>query len=140
MARVDPYRGFRFLVEFDHAERGGFAKVKGIASESKFESYHEGGQNEFEHKLFSMATWGGLTLERGLADQSLWDWRADVIEGRIQRKMISIILKDEAGAEVKRWHAEHAGPTKWSLSDLDAASGQVAVESVEFAHHGLRAG
>jgi|SRR5580704_5300089 phage tail-like protein len=140
MARVDPYRGFRFVVEFDHAERGGFAKVKGVASDSRFESYHEGGQNEFEHKLFTMATWSALTLERGLADQSLWDWRAAVIEGRVQRKTISVILKDEAGAEVKRWHAENAFPTKWSVTDFDAMNGQVTVEAVEFAHHGLRAG
>lgn len=140
MARADPYRGFRFLVEFDHAERGGFSRVRGVASESKFESYHEGGQNEFEHKLVTMATWGALTLERGLADQSLWDWREAVIDGQVQRKTVSIILKDETGAEVKRWHAQSAFPVKWSVSDLDAASGQVAVETIEFAHHGLRAG
>lgn len=140
MARQDPYRGYRFLIEFDRIQWGGFSRAKGVSAETKVESYHEGGVNEHEHKLATMTTYTNLVLERGLVDTKLWDWHRDVIEGRIKRRTVSIILKDEAGTEVKRWHADGAYPVKWSIADLDAMSTQVLIESVEFAHHGVRAG
>ena len=52
MARPgDPYRGFRFRVEFDQVQHGGFTRVKGLSRETKYESYREGGVNDHEHKL-----------------------------------------------------------------------------------------
>lgn len=140
MARQDPFRSFRFMIEFEGVQWGGFSRVKGITGETKIESYHEGGLNEYEHKLATMTTYGNLVLEHGLVDTKLWDWHRDVVEGRIARRKVSIILKDEADTEVRRWHVDAAYPVKWSASDLDAMSTQVLVESVEFAHHGLRAG
>jgi phage tail-like protein len=138
--RQDPYRAYRFLIEFDRVQWGGFSRAKGVSAETKVESYHEGGVNEYEHKLATMTTYTNLVLERGVADARLWEWHRDVIEGRIKRRTVSIILKDEAGAEVKRWHADGAYPVKWSIADLDALSTQVLIESVEFAHHGVREG
>lgn len=140
MARKDPYRGFRFRVEFDQVLHGGFSRVKGLVRETKFESRREGGLNEFEHKLATQTTYGNLTLERGLVDEYLWSWHEDVIEGNIQRKTITIALHDEADQEVWRWLIERAFPVKWTATDLDAGVGQVAVESVELAHEGIRKG
>jgi phage tail-like protein len=140
MARTDPYRGFRFVVEFDRVQGGGFMRVKGLSRETKVESFREGGVNEHERKLVTLTTYPNLVLERGLADTRLWDWHRDVAEGRVRRKVLSVILHDERGEEVWRWHADAAYPVKWSASDPDAASGNVLVESVEFAHHGLRQG
>jgi phage tail-like protein len=140
MARTDPYRGFSYLVEFDGVQSAGFSRVKGLMRETRYESYREGGLNDYEHKLATLTVYGPLILERGLADTSLWDWHDDVVGGTIQRKKISVILQDESGAEVWRWHADGAFPVKWSVSDLDAANSQVTIESVEFAHQGLRQG
>src|SRR5215471_3382517 len=140
MTRRDPYRSYRFIIEFEGVQWGGFSRVKGIAGETNVESYHEGGLNEYEHKLATLTTYGNLVLERGLVDTKLWDWHRDVVEGRIARRTVSIILKDEADAEVRRWNVDAAYPVKWSAGDLDAMSTQVLVESIEFTHHGLRAG
>lgn len=138
MARRDPYHGFRYLVELEGLTVGGFSKVKGLARETKFETFREGGVNDFEHKLASLTSYGNLVLERGLIAPTLWDWHEEVVAGQITRRKITIALRDEAGSEVWRWHVDAAFPVKWSVSDFDAASSQVAVESVEFAHHGLR--
>lgn len=141
MARTgDPYRGFRFRVEFDQVQHGGFSRVKGIARETKYESYREGGVNDHEHKLASMTTYGPITLERGLVDDYLWSWHEDVVEGRIKRRTITVALHDADDAEVWRWLVEDAFPVKWTGSDLDSQSGQVAVESVDLVHHGIRKG
>jgi phage tail-like protein len=140
MARQDPYLGFRFVVEFDHVQKGGFSKVKGVAREMKVDSYHEGGLNDYEHKHIGQTTYANLVLEHGVADSWLWDWQQDVSEGRVARKMLSVILRDAGGSEVWRWLAKGAFPVKWSVADLDAASNTVLVESVEFAHQGILRG
>ena len=140
MTRSDPYRGFRFRVEFDHVQRGGFSRVKGLMRETKFETRREGGLNDFEHKLATQTVYGNLTLERGLADDYLWSWHEQVVEGRIERRTVTVALRNEADEEVWRWLIEAAFPVKWTGTDLDAASGQVVVESVELAHHGIRKG
>jgi phage tail-like protein len=138
MPRDDPYRGFRFRVELDFIELGGFSRVKGIARETKYESFHEGGVNDFEHKLVTMTTYGPITLERGLAHLDLWLWHEAVIEGVILRQPLSIVLHDETDAAVWRWLVMEALPVKWTGTDLDAASAQVTVESVELVHHGIK--
>jgi phage tail-like protein len=138
VARKDPYHGFRFRVEFDHVQQGGFSRVKGLARETKVDSYREGGVNEFEHKFATSTMFGNLTLERGLFDPYLWAWHEQVIEGRVQRRTLTLVLYDESNQEVWRWLVEGAFPVKWSGADMDAASGQVMTESVEFAHHGIK--
>jgi phage tail-like protein len=127
-------------VECEGLVTGGFSRVKGLTRETKYESYREGGVLDFEHKLASNTIYPPLVLEHGLADKTLWDWHREVVEGEVTRRKISIILKDEKGTEVWRWHADEAFPVKWSVADLDAASSQVSVETVELVHHGLREG
>lgn len=140
MAREDPLRGFRYAVEIDDIVVAGFTKVKTLAREVKTESYHEGGVNTHEHKLVTMVTYGNLVLERGLVSDALWRWALDVSNGEVKRRTINIVLRDEAGADKWTWIVDDAFPVKWSASDLDGATSQVVMESVEFAHHGLRKG
>ena len=140
MPRRDPYRAFRFRVEIDQIQHGGFSRVKGIARETRFESYREGGVNDYEHKLATLTSYGPLVLEHGLADDYLWTWHEAVIEGRIERHNVTITLQDERGNDMWRWLVEKAFPVKWSGSDLDGASSQVLVESVELVHHGILKG
>jgi phage tail-like protein len=137
MARRDPYSVFRFVVEIDGVLRGGFSKVRGLNRETKVESFREGGVNDFERKLVTLTTYPPLVLERGLADPLLWEWHQKVVEGRVDRRAITISLRDERGSDIWGWTVQGAFPAKWTISDFDAASGQVATESVEFVHHGL---
>jgi phage tail-like protein len=138
VARNDPFHGFRFRVELDHVQHGGFSKVKGLVRETRVESRREGGVNDFEHKLATATVFGNLTLERGLADEYLWSWHEAVVGGRVQRRSVTVTLLDQAGEEVWRFLVEGAFPVKWTGTDLDAASSQVLVESVEMAHHGIK--
>lgn len=138
--RADPYRGFRFRVEFEHVQHGGFARVKGLARDTKVDTYREGGVNDFERKFAGLTSFGNLVLEHGLVDPYLWSWHEDVVQGRVKRRPITVTLLDVAGDEAWRWVFEEAFPVKWTGSDLDAAATQVVVESVEIAHHGFKRG
>ncbi|MFL9977627.1 phage tail protein [Paraburkholderia graminis] len=138
MPRIDPLRGFRFLVEIEGIAGGAFVRAKGLARELKYESFKEGGVNDYEHKLISQCSFPPLVLERGLALPTMWRWVEDAANGIIVRHKVSIRLQDEASRAAWTWHADHALPVKWSCTDLDAHSSQVLMESVELAHHGLR--
>ena len=138
MVRLDPLRGFRFLVEIEGLVSGGFARVKGLQREIKHESFREGGVNEYEHKLFTQVSYPSVILERGLALDDLWNWALAASEGDVQRKNIWIRLQNEHGDKAWAWQLEWAMPVKWAATDLDAASSQVIMESLELAHHGLR--
>ncbi len=137
MPRPDPYRAFRFLVEIDGTEQGGFQTVSGIERDTKIEPYREGGVNDHEHQHAGLTTYPPLRLKRGLVDPVLWDWHQDVIAGTIRRKTISVVLLDEVGAEVWRWILAAAYPSKWTGAELDAGQSTLATETVEFVHHGL---
>lgn len=138
MARQDPLRGFRFLLEIDEITSGGFTRVKGISREVKHESYREGGVNEYEHKLVTQVSYPVVVLERGLVLEDLWKWALAAADGEVQRKTIRIRLQNEAGEKTWAWQIENAIPVKWMASDLDAQATQVVMESLELAHHGLR--
>lgn len=135
--RRDPQHGFRFRVEVNQVEHGGFTRVKGLMRETKVETRREGGVNDYEHKFATSTSYSNLILERGLLDSFLWDWHDDVIEGKIERKTITIVLLNEMREEVWRWLVERAFPVKWTGTDFDAMSAQVTFESVELAHEGI---
>ena len=138
MARPDPYRAFRFRIEAQGTQLAGFQSVTGLERQTKLEPYREGGINDFEHQLVIQTTYPPLVLKRGLVDPELWSWHQDVIDGTVVKRTISIVLLSEGDEEAWRWLCLDAFPTKWSGVELDATANAVAVEAVEFVHHGLR--
>jgi phage tail-like protein len=138
MARQDPLRGFRYLVEMDGLVSGAFLRVKGLSREVRHESYREGGVNEYEHKLLTQVTYPVVVFERGLALDDLWKWALAAADGNVTRRTIRVRLHNEEGGRAWAWQIEDALPVKWSSSDLDANASQVVMESLELAHHGLR--
>jgi phage tail-like protein len=138
MARQDPLRGFRYLVEIDGLVSGAFLRVKGLSREVRHESYREGGVNEYEHKLLTQVTYPVVILERGLALEDLWKWALAAADGDATRRTVRVRLQDEGDNRAWAWQIEHALPVKWSSSDLDANASQVVMETLELAHHGLR--
>lgn len=138
MTRQDPLRAFRFLLEIEGITSGGFTRVKGLSREVKFESYREGGVNEYEHKLITQVSYPVVILERGLALDDLWTWALATADGEVRRRTIRIRLQNEANEKMWAWQVEYALPVKWTASDLDAQSSPVVMETLELAHHGLR--
>src|SRR4030095_6168481 len=110
MARQDPLRGFRFLLEIEGITSGGFTRVKGLSREVKHESYREGGVNDSEHKLLTQGSSPVVVLERRLALDDLWKWALDASDGEVQRKTIRIRLQDEANVKQWAWQIEDALP------------------------------
>jgi phage tail-like protein len=139
--RKDPFLGFNFSVEVEGLVVGGFSEVSGLQAEVEIQDYREGGVNEFIHRRAGPIRYPStLVLKKGMTDASgLFSWYRNVMQGKVERKNLSVILLNSQGEEKVRWNFRNAYPVKWVGPDLRAASSELAVESVELAHQGLAA-
>jgi phage tail-like protein len=137
--RRDPYHGFNFLVEIDGLLCGGFTHVQGLESSIAVEDRHEGGLNQYVHKILKETTYPNLTLRQGLTDlDTVWSWYDRTSRGLIERKHGTIFLLDPAGAPALWWDFRDAVPVKWTGPTFDASQdSEVAVESLEIVHRGI---
>jgi phage tail-like protein len=135
----DAIGAFRFKVELDGLLVGGFSEVTGMQSEIEVMSYPEGGLNTYVHNFPKQTKYPRIVLKRGITQSSeLWDWYDGAAGGTVKRKNGSVILYNHGGKELCRWNFFEAYPVKWNGPDLNATSGNVAVESIEIVHNGLK--
>ena len=136
--RTDPLVAFRFKVEIDNLIQAGFAECSGLQVETELQDVREGGENAFVYKLPKGSKHVNLTLKRGITDSEVfWNWHKDVVNGKVQRKMVYVVLLDNEGQEAWRWSLQDAFPVKWMGPELKADNSTIAIESLELAHHGL---
>lgn len=139
----DPYIGLSFFVEIQGILVAGFSECSGLSIETEVFEYSEGGLNTYTHKLPVRTKYSNITLKRGIdPGQDLLRWYLESIDGvPNKRKNISIILYGEVNKQplqvVRKWDLMDAYPIKWTGPDLKADAGAIAIETLEFAHHGL---
>jgi len=138
-SRVDPFRGFNFLVEIDGITQAGFSEVSGLDSSTPSVDYRQGDYKGGNAKLQGITTFSPITLKRGVTvDGQLYAWRQTVIDGKTERKNGSIVLLDEKGEEKIRWNFSNAWPSKWTGPALNATSTAVGIETLEITHEELK--
>ena len=132
MARIDPYKNFRFLVEIEGITQAGFSECSGFGSEVEVIEYREGGDKvTAARKLPGRVRYPDITLKWGVTDsRELYDWHRAVLQGQIQRKSGAIILLDDSGSSNVRWVFTEAWPSKWEGPDLCAKGNDVAIETL----------
>jgi phage tail-like protein len=137
-----PPVGFHFKVEFvgignDNDTR--FQSVAGLNVEYDTESFKEGGENRFEHKLPVRSKYPDLSLKRGmLTDSKVIKWVLGILHDRdfINNKpvTINVQLLNEKHEQIKRWEIIDAWPKKWSVSDFNAQENSIVVETLDLAY------
>jgi phage tail-like protein len=137
--RKDPYQAFNFAVEIDGLTRAGFKSCAGLDSTSSATKYREGTDASLaSRQLPGLLSFSNVTLTRGLSDDhALWDWRELVMKGQVQRRTVTIVLRDDQGQDKIRWNLRNAWPTKWSGPSFDATADAVGIETLELAHEGV---
>ena len=70
MARTDPYKNFRFLLEIDGLTQAGFSDCSGFGSDVEVVEYREGGDAATVRKLPGKSSYPDLTLKWGITDSS----------------------------------------------------------------------
>jgi phage tail-like protein len=137
-----PYGSFRFKLEVDGIALGHFKSCSGLSHEIEVLEFQEGGVNEFKHKLVGQGSYPNITLKMGFVSNGLAeDWHyeyatADAKKG--QRKTVRIyLLDDDVSTVVGEWTLQNAWPVKWEGPEFDASGDNLAVETLEIAHHGI---
>ena len=117
-----------------------FQSVAGLSVEMQTETVAEGGENRFEHVLPIRSKYNDLTLKRGLfKDSDLIQWCFDTFESTIIVPVtLDISMLNEEGDPLFTWNVVHAWPKKWSVTDLNAESSAVAIESLELHYRYFR--
>ena len=131
---------FRFMIEIKGLFVAGFTEVSGLQSEIEYEEYAEGGVNGYMHRLPKRTSYPPIVLRRGITKTNdLWEWYSVVAGGKVKRREGSIVMCEPSGDELIRWNFFEAYPVKWVGPELNASRSEVAVESIEIIHNGLKA-
>lgn len=139
LERKDPFGGYNFAVEMDGITRMGFKQASGLDTTTDATKYREGTDPSLgQRQIPGLLTFSNISLQRGITDdRALWDWRNGVATGKVTRRTISIILRDNTGAEKIRWNIKNAWPVKWSGPSFDATTDAIGIETLELAHEGV---
>lgn len=133
-----PHGRFRYKVEIDGLNAGGFSEVTGFDASIDVIEYREGDMVTTPMKLPGLKKYGNITLKQGLADSMvLYNWIIAGVNGAVQRKTITITLLDEEGAPAASWQVINAWPMKYTAPDFNATASEVAIETLEIAHEGM---
>ena len=137
-SRKDPYLATHFFVEIDGIDQGGFSDCSGLEAKTDVFEYEEGGLNDHKHKLPGRTSYTNVTLKWGVTDSNaLWEWYQKVIQGKFERKDVSIVQYSPDQTEIRRWNLREAYPVRWAGPTFSAGNAAVSIETLELAHHGF---
>lgn len=131
-----PFTGFHFLVVFEIFPQVPndfrFQDVTGLSVDVDLDTYKEGGENRFVHRLPGRNKYADLVLKRGMTLVSgVTAWCLDSIENfNYQPTNMLISLLNEDHLPVSSWYITNAIPIKYSISEFNAEQGQVVIESM----------
>lgn len=140
-----PPGGFFFRVEIA-GSKASFQEVSGLDHEVEVEEVAGGGQNAYKYRLPTRLKYNNLVLKRGLEvdGNSVWGKFAQNFPVSMGVQSITnpfnvlIELLDEKENTIMAWEALNAYPVKWNVSGFNSMESKLVIESVEFAHHGLK--
>lgn len=126
---------------------GGFQECTGLEVEMDVQEYLEGGRNDGVIRRVGRAKYSNIVLKRGMlyADDAqvvrdLWSWLQGVVSGRrpVARYDGIIDVKNRSGDTVATWVFDRGLPAKIRGPELNAKTGEIAIEELHIAHEGLR--
>ncbi len=131
-----PLTGFHFLVTFELFPQVPndlrFQEVTGLTVDVNLETYNEGGENRFVHRLPGRNKYADLVLKRGMGLVSgLTAWCLDALENYNYSPVnLLVSLLDENHLPVSSWYVVNAIPIKYDLSPFNAEQSQVVIETL----------
>ena len=132
-------------VDYDQP-RVGFSEVSGMNLSVAPVEYREGDDlRNTARKLPGLTSYGNITLRWGVCnDEDFLTWLHSVAPDNqagptgIVRYDVTITLLDDAGnASGPVWTLINAWPVSYTVPDLSAMGGEVAIQSLELCHEGL---
>jgi phage tail-like protein len=132
MADTDQYLGsHRFFVALDGAAPvDGFTTVSAIISVTEAITFKHG-MDPWIRKAAGRVHWEDVTFERVYcADDAFAMWREDLVNGKANRKSITVEFQDAAAVTKKTYQLMNCFPVRWELPGLDATGSNSAIERI----------
>ncbi len=137
----NPPVAFYFSIEFSkgseifHME---FKEVSGLQTDFEIEEVKKLTPVRIKHPNFICKR----TLYPLLEDNGLFKWVKETLEGDsskpIKTKDLFIYLLDSEGNKIVAWSVFRVYPVKWEIEPFKSANNELAIESIEFAHSGMK--
>lgn len=126
---------------------GAFQECSGLEVEMDVQEYLEGGRNDGVIKRVGRAKYSAIVLKRGMfygqsgsANRDLWNWVQGVVEGKrpVERYDGTIRVYSSGETAAATWVFDRGLPMKIRGPELNAKTGEIAIEELHIAHEGLR--
>jgi len=141
MAQEYPLPRLHFQVDWGGAKIS-FTEVTGLVMEREKIEYRHSDSKDFNKiAMPGMVKNNNLTLQRGKfeADFDYNTWLEEVANDRVNgRRDVIIRLLNEKHTPVAVWSAARCFPLKVTAPDFKSDANEIAVESIEIAHEGLK--
>jgi phage tail-like protein len=109
---------------------GGIVKVDGLGNENEVVDYQHGEEN-LSRKRAARLNLAPVTLTRTWANnKEFFNWRRNVVDGKTDRRSVSIIFLSDAKTESGRINLFSCWPSKWTGPNFNAMSSDQAVETL----------
>lgn len=141
MAQDYPLPRFHFQVDWGGAKIS-FTEVTGLIMEREKIEYRHSDSKDFNKiAMPGLVKNNNITLKRGKFEKDFDynQWLEDVANDRVNgRRDVVIRLLNEKHEPVAAWAAARCFPVKVTAPDLKSDANEIAVESLEIAHEGLK--
>ena len=126
---------------------GAFQECTGLDIEMDVQNYLEGGRNDGVIQRVGRGKYQNIVLKRGMfygdsgqVNTDLWQWMQDVVSGvRPVARYDGVIEVMSVGEKVAAtWVFDRGLPARIRGPELNAKTGEVAIEELHIAHEGLR--
>lgn len=116
-----------------------FKSVSGLRYETEVVPVREGGANDTTFQLVGATKWSNIVLKQGFTGSSaLLDWRENWLNGQMVRYNGTIVQLNTKLDPVASWTFFNGWPTKWEVAEFDASKSELAIETLEIAHEGIK--
>jgi phage tail-like protein len=140
-----PFTAFNFAVEIlpdgESAPlvNAAFSECDGLEMTQEVKTIREGGANDRQIRLSGMASYGQLTLKRGMTETfDLWKWfESSIADPRRRANVRVVLLAADGVTERVRFKLTRCVPVKMKAPQLNAKDGQIAVEELQLAYETL---
>jgi len=146
--RFDPYKNFKFRVNWDGKYVAGVSKVSALKRTTEVVKHREGGDPSTSRKSPGRTEYEAITLERGVTHDKefeqwankVWNFGAGLgVESSLKdfRKNILIEVYNEAGQLAITYKVFRAWVSEFqALPDLDANANAVAIQHLKLENEG----
>jgi len=146
--RFDPYKNFKFRVNWDGRYVAGVSRVSALRRTTEVVEHRVGGDPSTVRKSPGRTSFEPITLERGVThDEEFETWARKVwdfgggpgLESSLRdfRKNILIDVFNESGQKVISYKVFRCWVSEFqALADMDANANAVAIQNIQLQHEG----